>query len=167
MPEGCECCECFIINIVNAILSVVIVLMNGVYVVWGLMLPSSKNKEVWNDYKKKLELYVSVVSYSDAVVLPLKLITMILVKWCCCQCKKIAEPKDVDETIYKNTSLSNYSGSNDTFNNSNILTANYSGRPQQRFNYSTSPVSPIITTSYNSNFTYNSRNGVSEFHMNP
>lgn len=99
----CECLECFSINIVNTLLSIVIVLMNGIYAVWGLMLPNSQSKEVWGEYAQKLELYVNVVSYSDAVILPLKIISMILVKWCCCKCEKLAK-KDNDicenESVY-------------------------------------------------------------------
>ena len=79
--------------------------MNGVYVVWGLMIPNSQAKEVWNDYIRKLELYVNVVSYSDAVILPLKIISMILVKWCCCECKKMTKKDDAEDVIDKNCDI--------------------------------------------------------------
>lgn len=71
--------------------------MNGIYVIWGLMIPNSQAKEVWGEYIQKLELYVNVVSYSDAVVLPLKIISMILVKWCCCKCEKMTKRNDDDD----------------------------------------------------------------------
>lgn len=91
-----ECLNCISINIINTLLSIVIVLMNGIYVIWGLMIPNSQTKDAWGDYVQKLELYVNVVSYSDAVVLPLKIISMILVKWCCCKCEKMAKMNDND-----------------------------------------------------------------------
>ena len=93
----CECLECISINLINTLLSIVIVLMNGIYVVWGLMIPNSQSKEVWGEYIQKLELYVNVVSYSDAVILPLKIVSMILVKWCCCKCEKLAKKEDGDD----------------------------------------------------------------------
>ena len=101
----CECFECISINIINSLLSIVIVLMHSVYVVWGLMIPSSQAKEVWNEYIQKLELYVNVVSYSDAVILPLKIISMILVKWCCYKCEKIAKKDDDEDVIDKNCDI--------------------------------------------------------------
>ena len=76
--------------------------MNGMYVIWGLMIPNSQAKEVWGEYIQKLELYVNVVSYSDAVILPLKIISMILVKWCCCKCEKMAKKNDDDEDECEN-----------------------------------------------------------------
>lgn len=97
----CECLKCISINLINALLSIVIVLMNGIYVIWGLMIPNSQTKDVWGEYIQKLELYINVVSYSDAVVLPLKIISMILVKWCCCECEKMAKRND-DDDMYEN-----------------------------------------------------------------
>lgn len=100
----CECLECISINLINTLLSIVIILMNGIYVIWGLMMPNSQAKEVWGEYIQKLELYVNVVSYSDAVILPLKIVSMILVKYCCCKCEKIAKRND-DDDVYENESM--------------------------------------------------------------
>ena len=100
----CECIECISINLINTLLSIVIVIMNGIYVVWGLMLPHSQAKEVWKDYIERLELYVNVVSYSDAVVLPLKIVSMILVKWFCCKCEKMA--KNDSDDVYDDKRIS-------------------------------------------------------------
>lgn len=87
--------ECISLNIINTLLSIVIVIMNGIYVIWGLMLPHSEAKEVWKEYIERLELYVNVVSYSDAVILPMKIVAMILLKWFCCKCnKKMKQEED-------------------------------------------------------------------------
>lgn len=86
--------ECITLNIINTLLSIVIVIMNGIYVIWGLMLPHSEAKEVWKEYIERLELYVNVVSYSDAVILPMKVVAMILLKWFCCKCNKKMKQED-------------------------------------------------------------------------
>lgn len=105
----CECMECITLNIINTLLSIVIILMNGIYVIWGLMLPHSQAKEVWKEYIERLELYVNVVSYSDAVILPMKIVAMILLKWFCCKCnKQLKQDEDNFECtgsrdIYDNT----------------------------------------------------------------
>ena len=90
----CECMECVSMNMIDTLLSIIIILMNGIYVIWGLMLPHSSAKETWKEYIDKLELYVNMVSYSDAVMLPLKIVSMIIVEWCCCKCKRMLKEED-------------------------------------------------------------------------
>ena len=90
----CECLECITLNVINTLLSLIIIVMNGIYAIWGIILPHSDAREVWKEYIDKLELYVNVVSYSDAVVLPLKIICMLVVKWLCCSCQKHFAPPD-------------------------------------------------------------------------
>lgn len=113
----CECWSCFSVKIIDTLLSIVIVIMNGVYAIWGILLPNSKTKEHWNDYKNKLELYVNLVSYSDIVILPLKILSMVLLKWCCCKCENsLKRDDDYDiEEVYK----SNHYNSNYTYNSKN------------------------------------------------
>ena len=94
--------------------------MNGIYAIWGIMLPHSKAKDVWKEYIDKLELYVNMVSYSDAVMLPLKIVSMILVKWCCCKCEKMVKEKSDDDCCnnHGNNYGNNYSikrGASGTF----------------------------------------------------
>lgn len=100
----CECWTCFSIKFIDTFLSVVIVIMNGVYAVWGILIPNSETKEQWIDYKNKLETYVNLVSYSDIVILPLKVLSMVLLKWCCCKCENVAkrgdDEYDIDD-VYK------------------------------------------------------------------
>ena len=93
----CECMQCMTINLMDTILSIILIIMNGIYAIWGIMLPHSKAKDVWKEYIDKLELYVNMVSYSDAVMLPLKIVSMILVKWCCCKCEKMVKEKSDDD----------------------------------------------------------------------
>lgn len=138
----CECWNCFTVKLIDTVLSIVIVVMNGVYAVWGILIPNSQSKEQWNDYKNKLEFYVNLVSYSDIVVLPLKVLSMIMLKWCCCKCEdalKRDDEYDVDDVYnqYQIRQMGSNGGNN--------------------------------TNSYNTNsYTYSSRKyGVSEFHMNP
>lgn len=92
----CECWSCFSVKLIDTVLSVVIVAMNSVYAIWGILIPNSETKEHLNDYKNKLELYVNLVSYSDIVILPLKVLSMVMLKWCCCKCENVAK-KDEDE----------------------------------------------------------------------
>ena len=106
----CECMECVSMNMIDTILSIIIILMNGIYVIWGLMLPHSSAKEVWKDYIDKLELYVNMVSYSDAVMLPLKIISMIIVKWCCCKCKQMLKEEDEFGNVVEQNMNSNVFG---------------------------------------------------------
>lgn len=78
-----DCARCLTVNVLNGIMSVIVVLMNGVYAVWGLFLPRSDGMTAWKEYAEKLETYLNVVSYSDSILIPIKVVTMILAKWCC------------------------------------------------------------------------------------
>ena len=93
MCECQECIKCLTINILNKVLTIIVLLMNGIYAVWGLFIPRSTGKESWKEYANKLETYLDVVSYSDSVLIPLKAVTMIITKWCCCK----SQPKKNDD----------------------------------------------------------------------
>lgn len=92
-----ECVKCISLNLFNNILTIIVVLMNGIYAAWGLFIPRSAGRVAWKDYAEKLEVYLDVVSYSDSILIPLKTVTMLLVKWCCCKCDKGAKKKDDDD----------------------------------------------------------------------
>lgn len=82
--------------IINKILTVTVVLMNGIYAAWGLFIPRSPGRVVWKDYAQKLETYLNVVSYSDSILIPLKAVSMILLK-CCCKVDPQKKDDDADD----------------------------------------------------------------------
>lgn len=92
----CECAKCVTINLLNGIMSIVLVFMNCIYAVWGFILPRSDARVEWKNYAEKLETYLNVVSYSDSLMIPLKITTMLLAKWCCCKCNKMSKDEDSD-----------------------------------------------------------------------
>ena len=95
MCDECNACvKCVTLNVINSILTVIVVLMNGIYAMWGLFIPRSTGRTAWKDYAEKLEVYLDVVSYSDSILIPLKTVSMILVKLCCCESKKDSESAD-------------------------------------------------------------------------
>jgi hypothetical protein len=95
----CECVSWCGLEILDALLSVFILLLNGICAIWGFILPHSNLREDVKKYTETLELYVDIVSYSDAVLIPLKVITIILVKACICNCercqKRLLDNEDV------------------------------------------------------------------------
>lgn len=152
-------------KLIDTVLSIVIVVMNGVYAVWGILIPNSQSKEQWNDYKNKLEFYVNLVSYSDIVVLPLKVLSMIMLKWCCCKCenglKRGDEEYDVDD-VYNQYQIRQLG----TNNSNKVITTPYPSSTYMGSNVN-SNVNSCANTNTNSYMYCSRKYGVSEFHMNP
>lgn len=73
------------LKVINGLLSLAILVMNGVYAIWGLFLTKSNSskREDLAEYISTLERYANIVSYSDSVLVPLKIIVLLLVKRCC------------------------------------------------------------------------------------
>lgn len=94
-----DCVKCMVLNIINKVLTIVVVLMNGIYAAWGLFIPRSVGRSTWKDYAEKLEVYLDVVSYSDSILIPMKAVSMILVKWCCCKIDKAKKNDDEEDQI--------------------------------------------------------------------
>ena len=95
----CECVSWIGLEVLDAIVSVFILLLNGICAIWGFILPHSNLKNDVEQYTKTLETYVNVVSYSDVVLIPLKVVLIILMKACLCNCercqKRLLENEDV------------------------------------------------------------------------
>ena len=96
----CECAQCIIIEFFDIILSAFIYVLNGVAALWGLILPSTAVKEDINKYVAHLETYVNIISYSDVILIPLKLVLLVVMKWCLCDCRRaIDRMNDTDDVI--------------------------------------------------------------------
>lgn len=84
----CEfCVRCCTLNLLNDLLSMILIVMNGVYAIWGWLIPSSNARTVWKTYAEQLQIYINLVTYSDSLLVPMKVVTMILIKWAVCNCK--------------------------------------------------------------------------------
>lgn len=81
------CDEC-LIGFFSNFLSVAIFIMNFIYAIWGLILPNDEKRENFEHYIMQLETYVNIVSYSDAVLIPIKIILIIMLRYCCCNRKE-------------------------------------------------------------------------------
>ena len=87
------CCSCLAsldwIKVINCLLSLALLIANGAYAVWGIFM-RQYNRDKRDDLKAyidRLEQFQNVVSYSDAVLVPVKVIMMIIVrKFCCNDC---------------------------------------------------------------------------------
>lgn len=91
------------ISVINGMLSLILLVLNGVSSIWGFALKikhqnPSANKEALDLYINRLELYLNVVTYTDSVLVPLKFIFILLAKKFChqCVCKKDPGEKDSD-----------------------------------------------------------------------
>ena len=99
----CECISWCGLELLDAIVSFFILLLNGVCAIWGFILPHSSVKQDIEQYTKTLEAYVSVVSYSDAVLIPLKLVLIVLMKACLCNCERCTKRMlDTEDVIKDN-----------------------------------------------------------------
>lgn len=74
------------VQFIGLLLSATLLTMNGVYTVWGLFIPKESedaDREKLLKYMDKLEMYKDVVSYSDAIVVPLNAIYWVVSHFCC------------------------------------------------------------------------------------
>lgn len=72
------------LKVINGLLSLVLLVMNGVYAIWGLCIRSSSSKrDNLVKYIDQLEFFTNLVSYTDGVVVPFKIIILLLLKRCC------------------------------------------------------------------------------------
>ena len=99
----CECAQCLVIQSIDILVTILIYVLNGVVAIWGFIIPHESDKrENLEAYVKHLEVYVDLVSYSDVVLIPLKLILVIIMKWCLCDCNRaINRLRDDGEDVIK------------------------------------------------------------------
>lgn len=80
----CEIFSCISLSFVDSIISVLILALNGVYVVWGWIAPNSDDRETLEHYIQSLKSYQNFVTYSDSVLLFSKIFMLILLRYVCC-----------------------------------------------------------------------------------
>lgn len=93
------CCTETIIKVVGLCLSITLLIMNGVYTIWGLFLPKGTESEDREELKRRmetLELYKDVVSYSDAIMVPANAIFWVLSHFWCKSLKKMNDDDSHD-----------------------------------------------------------------------
>ena len=78
-------CEVLSLGFLDALLSLVIFVMNIIYVVWGWFIPDDPNREDLSQHIEKLKNYLNFVTYSDSFALPVKIILMILIQYFVCR----------------------------------------------------------------------------------
>lgn len=75
-----------VLKIINGVLSLAFLISNAVYAIWGLVIrnkaPSMKRDKL-GEYVNMLDHYVNVVSFIDCVIVPLKVILFITIRYCC------------------------------------------------------------------------------------
>ena len=65
-------CEILSSTFIDAILSIVILVMNLVYVIWGLFMPNDTDREDLKEIIDRLNTYTSFITYSGSGLLILK-----------------------------------------------------------------------------------------------
>lgn len=87
------------LSAINFLLSTSLLVLNGVYAIWGLAIKfrSDQSRDNLKEYMDKLELYLNIVTYTDSVLVPLKLMIIIIIKKCCCPNMVIHRDKDESE----------------------------------------------------------------------
>lgn len=75
------------VQFIGLLLSAALLTMNGVYTIWGLCIPKTDvenaDREKLQRYIEKLDMYKDVISYSDAVMVPLNAIYWVVSHFCC------------------------------------------------------------------------------------
>ena len=80
-------CEFLSLGLIDTILSFVIFIMNIIYTVWGWFIPNDPNRTEFNEHMEKLKSYLNFVTYSDSLVLPIKIIIIVLIQYVLCKKK--------------------------------------------------------------------------------
>ena len=87
-------CEFLSLGLIDTILSFVIFIMNIIYTVWGWFIPNDPNRTEFNEHMEKLKSYLNFVTYSDSLVLPIKIIIIVLIQYVLCK-----KDKNVNENV--------------------------------------------------------------------
>ena len=91
-------CEILSLGFLDAVLSLVIFVMNIIYVVWGWFIPDDPNREEFSQHMEKLKSYLNFVTYSDSLALPVKILIMILIQYFVCRKKKMNNEQTNDSS---------------------------------------------------------------------
>ena len=99
-------CEFLSLGLIDTILSFVIFIMNIVYTVWGWFIPNDPNRTEFNEHMEKLKSYLNFVTYSDSLVLPIKIIIIVLIQYVLCKKKgqspELRESAQGLESVHEN-----------------------------------------------------------------
>ena len=93
-------CEFLSLGLIDTILSFVIFIMNIIYTVWGWFIPNDPNRTEFNEHMEKLKSYLNFVTYSDSLVLPIKIIIIVLIQYVLC--KKKGQSPELHENDNEN-----------------------------------------------------------------
>ena len=95
-------CEFLSLGLIDTILSFVIFSMNIIYTVWGWFIPNDPNRDEFNEHMEKLKSYLNFVTYSDSLVLPIKIIVIVLIQYVLCRKNKGKVNENVNENKDEN-----------------------------------------------------------------
>lgn len=102
-------CEILSLGFLDAVLSLVIFVMNIIYVVWGWFIPDDPNREEFSQHMEKLKSYLNFVTYSDSLALPVKILIMILIQYFVCRKKNNEQTNDSsNDTVNDNSNSSKF-----------------------------------------------------------
>ena len=97
-------CEFITLGLIDTIMSFVIFSMNIIYVIWGWFMPNDPNREEFSEYMEKLQSYLNFVTYSDSLVITIKIIIVILIQYVLCK-KKIKGTKSNNQSDHNGAEL--------------------------------------------------------------
>ena len=101
-------CEFLSLGLIDTILSFVIFIMNIIYTVWGWFIPNDPNRDEFNEHMEKLKSYLNFVTYSDSLVLPIKIIVIVLIQYALCRKNKGKVNENVNENKDENNNNSSF-----------------------------------------------------------
>lgn len=104
-------CEFLSLGLIDTILSFVIFSMNIIYTVWGWFIPNDPNRDEFNEHMEKLKSYLNFVTYSDSLVLPIKIIVIVLIQYVLCRKNKGKVNENVNENKDENKDENNNNNS--------------------------------------------------------
>ena len=93
-------CEFLSLGLIDTILSFLIFIMNIIYTVWGWFIPNDPNRTEFSEHMEKLKSYLNFVTYSDSLVLPIKIIIIVLIQYVLC--KKKGQSPELHENDNEN-----------------------------------------------------------------
>lgn len=90
----CEIGSCLSMSFVDSLVSVLIFVLNCFYVLWGWVTPNDPAREELEEYIQKLKSYLNFVTYSDSIMLMVKVIVILIIKYMLCKSNDNTEVSD-------------------------------------------------------------------------
>ena len=81
----CEIFSCLSLSFMDSVVSALIFVLNGLYVVWGWLAPNDDDREKLEEYIKTLRNYLNLFTYSDSVLLISKIVILVIMRYVCCK----------------------------------------------------------------------------------